>query len=139
MSNIPRSPGLRKRRWRTRRTIIGADVAASSTRSTEANSSTVPGHEDEAHDVAQVHRSDEAPDEFLVLDEEHGAGDSAPSRRAAQQDRRSAGPGNPCGAPAQEAMAEVPEACAAVSGAKTPSMRPVPNDSGSRDMRLATL
>ncbi len=35
--------------------------------------------------------------------------------------------------------ADVPEACAAVSGANTPSMRPVPNDSLSLEKRLARL
>src|SRR3979409_1821783 len=35
--------------------------------------------------------------------------------------------------------AAVPDACAAVSGAKTPSMRPLPNDSLSLENRLARL
>jgi hypothetical protein len=35
--------------------------------------------------------------------------------------------------------AEVPDACAAVSGANTPSMRPLPKLSGSFEKRLARL
>jgi hypothetical protein len=35
--------------------------------------------------------------------------------------------------------AEVPEACAAVSGANTPSMRPLPKESLSLEKRLARL
>ncbi len=35
--------------------------------------------------------------------------------------------------------AEVPDACAAVSGAKTPSMRPLPKLAGSFEKRLAKL
>src|SRR6266699_495341 len=47
-------------------------------------------HEDEADHVAEIHRSDQAPDEALVLDEEERPGVQSPHHQAAEQDRRRA-------------------------------------------------
>src|SRR5437773_3676279 len=47
-------------------------------------------HEDKADHVAEIHRSDQAPYEALVLDEEERPGVEAPNHQAAEQDRRRA-------------------------------------------------
>jgi hypothetical protein len=43
---------------------------------------------DEAGDVAEIHRSDQTPDEILLLDEQHRAGLEAPHHQAAEQNGR---------------------------------------------------
>ena len=45
-------------------------------------------HDDEARDVAEVHRGDETPDEVLLLDEEQRPRLEPPDHEAAQQHRR---------------------------------------------------
>ena len=51
-------------------------------------------HDDESDDIAEIHRSDETPDEILVLDEQQRTGIEPPDHQAAQQDRRRAGAGD---------------------------------------------
>ena len=51
-------------------------------------------HQDEADDVAEIHRRDQTPDEALVLDEQQRPGIEAPHHQAAEQDRRRAGAGD---------------------------------------------
>src|SRR5882762_332382 len=51
-------------------------------------------HHHQADEVAEVHGSDQAPDEVLVLDEEERPGIEPPHHQAAEQDRSRAGAGN---------------------------------------------
>src|SRR5712671_3794187 len=51
-------------------------------------------HEDEADHVAEIHRSDQAPDEALVLDEEERPRIEPPHHQPAEQDRGGARAGN---------------------------------------------
>ena len=44
-------------------------------------------HDDEADEIAEIHRGDQAPDEFLLFDEQHRPGLQAPDQEAAEQHR----------------------------------------------------
>ena len=48
----------------------------------------------QADDIAEIHRGNQAPDEFLLLDEQHRAGLQAPDQEAAEQDGRRRGAGH---------------------------------------------
>ena len=76
-----------------------------------------------------------APDEFLLLDEQQRAGMQAPDQQPPSSTAVVGEPGT-----LSESIgsnAEVPAACAAVSGAITPSISPLPKLSPRRDVRLA--
>ena len=68
-------------------------------------------------------RGDEAPDEVLLLDEEQRPGLQAPDEQPAQQ-HRGGGRARHAEREHRQQRADVPAACAAVSGATTPSTRP---------------
>jgi len=92
-------------------------------------------HDDEADDIAEIHRGNQAPDEFLLFDEQHRSGLQAPDQEAAEQ--------QPPPSRARHAQRKhrqqrrVPAACAAVSGATTPSISPLPKFAPFCDTRLA--
>jgi hypothetical protein len=93
-------------------------------------------HDDQACQVAQVHAGDQAPHKVFLLDEQQRPRLQAPDQQSSEQHRRSRRAGMPSASIGNKA--EVPAACAAVSGAITPSIWPVPNLWPSRETRLAT-
>jgi len=116
--------------------VLGA-MAAKSTRSTDAKSGTVVSTITRPTTLPRYIDAMRPQTKSLCSTKSIGPGFSPhtispPSRIAAVPD-----PGMPSASIGSNA--DVPEACAAVSGANTPSMRPLPNDCGSFDMRLARL
>ena len=45
-------------------------------------------HDEQADDIAEIHRGNQAPDEFLLFDEQHRSGLQAPDQEAAEQHGR---------------------------------------------------
>ena len=117
-------------------TIIGA-MAANGTRSTAAKIGTVVSTRISPTTLPRYIEAISPQTKPLCSTKSSGPGlrpqtIRPPSRIAAVPD-----PGMPSASIGSSA--EVPEACAAVSGAKTPSMRPLPNDSLSLEKRFARL
>src|ERR1041384_2899619 len=117
-------------------TIIGA-MAAKGTRSTDANTGTVVSTSISPTTLPRYMDAMRPQTKSLCSTNSSGPGLSPhtirpPSRIAAVPD-----PGMPSASIGSSA--EVPDACAAVSGANTPSMRPLPKVEGSFAKRFARL
>jgi hypothetical protein len=86
-------------------------------------------------DVAEVHRVDDAPEEFRFLGDQLRAGGDALDEQRADDD----GHGGVGREPEDNSgmNEDVAAALLAVSGAATPSMAPWPNRSGWRERRLS--
>ncbi len=52
-----------------------------------AKTGTRQQHQGDGDDVADIHRGDQAPDEILLVDEQHRPGIEAPDHQAAHHDR----------------------------------------------------
>src|SRR4029079_16063058 len=117
-------------------TIIGA-IAENGTRSTDAKIGTVVSTSTRPTILPRYIDAIRPQTKFFCSMSKRGPGlrphtINPPSRIAAVPD-----PGMPSASIGSNA--DVPDACAAVSGANTPSIRPLPNESLSFEMRLAML
>ena len=117
-------------------TIIGA-MAANGTRNTEANSGTVVSTITRPTMLPRYIEAMRPHTKSLCSTKRSGPGFNPHTMRPPRRMAAVPEPGMPSASIGSSA--EVPDACAAVSGANTPSILPLPKPSGSLEKRLARL